>query len=86
MVLFTGGCGILYHMIHMTIVHYRDIKGANIMVTHKGLVKLIDFGCAKRYCEQIGASVVFHSVRGTPYWMAPEVICGSGYGRRSDIW
>lgn len=56
------------------------------MVTHKGLVKLIDFGCAKRYCEQIGASNVFHSVRGTPYWMAPEVICGSGYGRRSDIW
>lgn len=72
--------------LHFNGIIHRDIKGANIMVTHKGLVKLIDFGCAKRYCEQAGTSYAFHSVRGTPYWMAPEVICGSGYGRRSDIW
>lgn len=54
------------------------------MVTSRGVVKLIDFGCAKKYCQDISGGM--HSVRGTPYWMAPEVICGRGYGRKSDIW
>lgn len=54
------------------------------MVTQKGVIKLIDFGCAKRYAQE--HSIAFHSVRGTPYWMAPEVIRGEGYGRKSDIW
>ena len=54
------------------------------MVTSRGVVKLIDFGCAKSQCQETGQGA--HSVRGTPYWMAPEVICGLGYGRKSDIW
>ncbi|NXR16278.1 M3K19 kinase, partial [Semnornis frantzii] len=67
----------------------RDIKGKNVMLMPNGVVKLIDFGCARRlsWVSLSGTqSEILKSVHGTPYWMAPEVINESGYGRKSDIW
>ncbi len=60
----------------------RDIKGANILVGTNGTVKLADFGCAK----MLAGLHSVKSVLGTPYWMAPEVIRGEGYGTSCDIW
>ncbi|EPS43216.1 hypothetical protein H072_2794 [Dactylellina haptotyla CBS 200.50] len=59
-------------------VIHRDIKGANILTTKDGHIKLADFGVATRAND---ATVV-----GTPYWMAPEVIELVGATTASDIW
>ncbi|NWS13991.1 M3K19 kinase, partial [Pachyramphus minor] len=79
--------GVAY--LHANCVVHRDIKGNNVMLMPSGTVKLIDFGCARRlaWISPGGTrSETLWSVHGTPYWMAPEVISESGYGRKSDIW
>jgi serine/threonine protein kinase len=70
--------GLLY--LHEQGVIHRDIKGANILTTKEGLVKLADFGVATK------SNASEYSVVGTPYWMAPEVIQLSGATTASDIW
>lgn len=59
----------IYHCHTLGIVH-RDIKPENIMITTKNQVKLIDFGLSKNS----GAYSTLHTIAGTPYYMAPEVL------------
>ncbi|XP_047091726.1 mitogen-activated protein kinase kinase kinase 3-like [Lolium rigidum] len=62
---------------------HRDIKGANILVDPNGDIKLADFGMAKH----ISAYTSIKSFKGSPYWMAPEVIMNTnGYSLSVDIW
>jgi len=72
--------------LHVNKLAHRDIKGANILVTSDGCVKLTDFGHSKRLEGGTGATLNFNSLKGTPFWMAPEVIKQEGHGRRADIW
>ncbi|RWR72213.1 Protein kinase domain-containing protein [Cinnamomum micranthum f. kanehirae] len=66
----------------MNTVH-RDIKGANILVDTNRRVKLADFGMAKHITGQSCPL----SFKGSPYWMAPEVIKNSnGCNLAVDIW
>ncbi|KAM4591190.1 mitogen-activated protein kinase kinase kinase kinase 3-like isoform 14-T14 [Odontesthes bonariensis] len=75
----------LYYLHNKGKMH-RDIKGANILLTDSGYVKLADFGVS----AQITATLAKRkSFIGTPYWMAPEVAAverKGGYNQLCDIW
>ena len=60
---------------------HRDIKGANILVNNDGLVKLSDFGSARKIQQSF-----LNSFIGTTCWMAPEILLDKNYEWYADIW
>ncbi|XP_024532993.1 mitogen-activated protein kinase kinase kinase 3 [Selaginella moellendorffii] len=75
-------CGLAY--LHSKQTVHRDIKGANVLIDSDGNVKLADFGMAKH----VTAKSFARSLKGSPYWMAPEILKSrcSGYDLSVDIW
>ncbi|CAH8256753.1 unnamed protein product [Arabidopsis lyrata] len=71
--------------LHNHAIMHRDIKGANILVDNQGCIKLADFGASKQVAELATISGA-KSMKGTPYWMAPEVILQTGHSFSADIW
>jgi serine/threonine protein kinase len=65
------------------IIH-RDIKSANILISPKGRVKIMDFGLAK-LAGQVGLTKT-RSTAGTVAYMSPEQIQGQEVDARTDIW
>nr|XP_032811664.1 mitogen-activated protein kinase kinase kinase kinase 5-like [Petromyzon marinus] len=72
--------------LHSKCKMHRDIKGANILLTDHGEVKLADFGVSAQITATIAKRMSFI---GTPYWMAPEVAAverKGGYNQQCDVW
>ncbi len=65
-------------------VVHRDIKGANLMVTPQGQVKVMDFGLAQ-LAEQSRLTKTA-TILGTPAYMSPEQAQRLPTDRRTDIW
>ena len=72
--------------LHENRIVHRDIKGANILVSVEGAIKLADFGASRKIQDIMTLSTEFKSLLGTPHFMAPEVIMQTGHGRSADIW
>ena len=72
--------------LHTAGIIHRDIKGGNILVDENGVVKLADFGASTKL-SQMDKTMEGVGLKGTPYFMAPEVLSENGkYGRKGDIW
>jgi serine/threonine protein kinase/photosystem II stability/assembly factor-like uncharacterized protein len=83
----------LAHAHDRQIVH-RDLKGANVIISHDGRVKVLDFGLARRLNEAAVDAVTRsltsiardRAIVGTLPYMAPEVLAGDTAKYQSDIW
>jgi serine/threonine-protein kinase len=66
------------------IIH-RDIKPQNVLIDHKGEVKLMDFGIA-RMAEAHEGMTQAGLIVGTPHYMSPEQVQGKLLDPRSDVY
>lgn len=78
--------GLVY--LHANHIIHRDIKCGNVLVDEDGVAKLADFGASHRLGKDgtLTADMKLTTMRGTPYFIAPEVLLQDKFGRRSDVW
>nr|XP_025884468.1 serine/threonine-protein kinase STY13-like [Solanum lycopersicum] len=67
--------------IHSNKIVHRDVKTKNLLVDKNGRVKIIDFGISSKFYSpmMVGTS-------GTMGYMAPEVLSGSSYDHKCDVY
>ena len=68
----------------LEIVH-RDVSPHNVLVSTKGIAKLIDFGIAKAR-SRVGTDTNSGVLKGKIQYMAPEQALGRPVDRRADVW
>ncbi|QEU67034.1 serine/threonine protein kinase [Streptomyces galilaeus] len=69
----------------MGLVH-RDIKPGNVMMTKRGVVKVMDFGIARAMQSGVTSMTQTGMVVGTPQYLSPEQALGRAVDARSDLY
>jgi serine/threonine protein kinase len=70
--------------VHSQGVMHRDIKGANLLLSNNGILKLTDFGLARK------TNIIHQNYTNrvvTLWYRAPELLLGSdNYSPSIDLW
>ena len=75
-------CAVSY--LHHNWVIHRDIKPSNILISKEGVVKLGDFGLARKFSSPLGK---YSPLVVTLWYRAPELLFWMNrYGSKIDIW
>ena len=71
------------HKLHLNNIIYRDLKPENVLLDAKGYIRITDFGLSK---QGMAMGEKTYSFCGTPEYLAPEIIKGTGHSRGADWW
>jgi hypothetical protein len=79
---------------HSRSIAHRDLKSSNVVISSEGLVKVLDFGLARKLFKEVlheatqtlGPIDSAGRIVGTLPYMAPEVLRGEEGDDRSDLW
>lgn len=76
-----------FRSIHEKGIIHRDLKLENVLI-NCGVIKIADFGLAKKLDEPASTSrhLLTRSFCGTKAYLAPEILMGSYYDYKVDIW
>lgn len=61
---------------------HRDLKPQNILIK-EGIIKICDFGFARKMSAM---TIQLHSLKGTPLYIAPEIVSERPYDHKVDVW
>jgi len=71
--------------LHSVGIVHRDLKPENLLLTDRSpnaVLKIADFGLSKI----MESTAVLETKCGTPGYVAPEVLMGTGYAEKVDVW